>query len=165
MFVLTRQAQRVRHRRMSGKYFISLSLWFGLGSRWGWEKIRLENESKVSYFDTADGDSMVPVIKIMTVKLTMKDLGGLTHNHSVGTILISTRWHIHFVEVTKLTWPEVTDIKTNPRYTSCMHLLPYETLNVLNQTNEECGHCAASKSETRFLLWPDLVTWPLVTWG
>ena len=32
-------------------------------------------------------------------------------------------------EVTKLTWPLVTDIK-NPNYTSCRYIWPYETLKV-----------------------------------
>ena len=59
-------------------------------------------------------------------------------------------------EVLKLTWPQVTYTK-NIRYTSCMYLWPYETLNVLNQSDEWCGFWAASKSEARFLLQANLV--------
>ena len=86
----------------------------------------------------------------------------LTHNHSIGTIWIFCPLTYNS-EVTKLTWPLVTDIK-NPRYTSCRHhdcmkRRRFETNRISSVTT------AQPQSETRFLLWPDLVTWPLVTWG
>ena len=34
----------------------------------------------------------------------------------------------------------------------------------LNQLDKYCGPSTTSNWETRFLLWPDLVVWPMVTW-
>ena len=65
-------------------------------------------------------------------------------------------------EVTKLTWPKVTDIK-NPKYTNCRHLRPYCTLRVSKRSDHWCAFGTMSNFEKRnlrsgHLMWPGGVT-------
>ena len=53
-------------------------------------------------------------------------------------------------EVTKLTWPEVTDIK-NPRYTNCRYLCPYCTPRVSKSSDQRCVFGTMSNFEKRNL--------------
>ena len=51
-------------------------------------------------------------------------------------------------EVTKLTWPKVTDIK-NPKYTNCRHLCPYCTLRISKSLDHWCVFGTISSFEKR----------------
>ena len=69
-------------------------------------------------------------------------------------------------EVTKLTWPKVTDIK-NPKYTNCRHLCPYCTLRVLKSSDHWCAFGTMSNFEKRnlrsgHLMWPGGVTFGVI---
>ena len=69
-------------------------------------------------------------------------------------------------EVTKLTWPEVTDIK-NPKYTNCRHLCPYCTLRVSKSSDHWCAFGTMSNFEKRNLrsdhwMWPGGVTFVVI---
>ena len=69
-------------------------------------------------------------------------------------------------EVTKLTWPKVTDIK-NPKYTNCRHLCPYCTLRVSKSSDHWCAFGTMSNFEKRnlrsgHLMWPGGVTFGVI---
>ena len=69
-------------------------------------------------------------------------------------------------EVTKLTWPKVTDIK-NPKYTNCRHLRPYRTLRVSKSSDHWCAFGTMSNFEKRnlrsgHLMWPGGVTFGVI---
>ena len=69
-------------------------------------------------------------------------------------------------EVTKLTWPKVTDIK-NPKYTNCRHLCPYCTLLVSKSFHHWCAFGTMSNFEKRnlrpgHLMWPGGVTFRVI---
>ena len=49
-------------------------------------------------------------------------------------------------EVTKLTWPKVTDIK-NPKYTNCRHLCPYCAMRVSKSSDHWCAFGTMSNFE------------------
>ena len=53
-------------------------------------------------------------------------------------------------EVTKLTWPKVTDIK-NSKYTNCRHLCPYCAMRVSNSLDHWCAFGNMSNFEKRSL--------------
>ena len=67
-------------------------------------------------------------------------------------------------EVTESTWPWATDIKKNPRYTNCRYLVVYQILKVSNLSLHFCGRDAIGTFFGGGVTWPDLVTWPWVTW-
>ena len=69
-------------------------------------------------------------------------------------------------EVTKLTWPKVTDIK-NPKYTNCRHPCSYCTLWVSKSSDHWCVFGTMSNFEKRnlrsgHLLWPGHVTFGVI---
>ena len=69
-------------------------------------------------------------------------------------------------EVTKLTWPKVTDIK-NPKYTNCRHLCPYCTLRVSKSSDHWCAFGTMSNFEKRnlrsgHLMWPGGMTFGVI---
>ena len=69
-------------------------------------------------------------------------------------------------EVTKLTWPKVTDIK-NPKYTNCRHLCSYCTLRVSKSSDHWCAFGTMSNFEKRnlrsgHLMWPGGVTFGVI---
>ena len=69
-------------------------------------------------------------------------------------------------EVTKLTWPKVTDIK-NPKYTNCIRLRPYCTLRVSKSSDHCCAFGTMSNFEKRnltsgHLMWPGGVTFDVI---
>ena len=66
-------------------------------------------------------------------------------------------------QVTKLTWPQVTNIK-NPRYTSCTNNGPHQLLKVWNHCVRNCGCGRISNLLNCVLRWHHL-TWPVdLTW-
>ena len=69
-------------------------------------------------------------------------------------------------EVTKLTWPKVTDIK-NPKYTNCRHPCSYCTLWVSKSSDHWCVFGTMSNFEKRnlrsgHLMWPGGVTFGVI---
>ena len=60
--------------------------------------------------------------------------------------------------VTKMTWPQVTDMK-NPRYTTCRYLCPYQKLYVLSHSVNYCFLGVMAKFEKLGLRWGHLM-WP-----
>ena len=69
-------------------------------------------------------------------------------------------------EVTKLTWPKVTDIK-NTKYTTCRHLCPYCTLRVSKGSDHWCAFGTMSNFKKRnlrscHLMWPGGVTFGVI---
>ena len=86
----------------------------------------------------------------------------LTHNHSIGTNWIFAHW---LIIVRSRNWPDlwwqiskIRDIKVVGIY-DLMKRWRFETNWISSVAT------AQPQSQTRFWLWPDLVTWPLVTWG
>ena len=67
-------------------------------------------------------------------------------------------------EVTKLTWPQVNNIK-NPKYTSCRHLSPYCTMRVSKSSDHWCALGTMSNFEKRNLLSGQLIRPGHVTFG
>ena len=69
-------------------------------------------------------------------------------------------------EVTKLTWPKVTDIK-NLKYANCRHLCSYCTLRVSKSSDHWCAFGTMSNFEKRnlrsgHLMWPGGVTFGVI---
>ena len=82
-----------------------------------------------------------------------------------GIFLGDFTWNDHG-EVTKLTWPKVTDIK-NPKDTNCRHLCPYCTLQVSKSSDHWCAFGTMSNFEKRnlrsgHLMWPGGVTFRVI---
>ena len=67
-------------------------------------------------------------------------------------------------EVTKLTWPKVTDIN-NPKYTNCRHLCPYYAMPVSKSSNHWCAFGKISNFEKRSLRSGHLMRPGHVTFG
>ena len=80
---------------------------------------------------------------------------------------------LHFLPLTyngeamKLTWPEVTDVKKNPRYTNRRYLCPYCTLRVSKSLDLWCVFDRLSNFEkcnlrSGHLMWPGGVTFGVI---
>ena len=67
-------------------------------------------------------------------------------------------------EVTKLTWPQVNDIK-NPKYTNRRHLCPYCTMRVSKSSDHWCALGTMSNFEKRNLRSGHLIRPGHVTFG
>ena len=86
----------------------------------------------------------------------------LTHNHSIGTIWIFAHW---LIMVRSPNWPDlgsqISKIR-DKQVVGIYHLMKHWRC----ETNRISSVATAQpQSETHFLLWPDLLTWPLVAWG
>ena len=67
-------------------------------------------------------------------------------------------------EVTKLTWPQVNDIK-NPKYTNRRHLCPYCTMQVSKSSDHWCAFGTMSNFEKRNMRSGHLIRPGHVTFG
>ena len=68
-------------------------------------------------------------------------------------------------EVMKLTWPKVTDIKKNLKYTNCRHLCPYCAMRVSKSSDHWCAFGKMSNFEKRSLRSGHLMRPGHVTFG